>query len=65
MKLTRKIPVNLFGVKNRVTNEFYLFEDENSLSETEKEAEEFIECILVAKERKTAQIIKIIIMEDI
>ena len=55
MKLTRKLSVDLFAIKNRITDELYLFEDENSLSETEREAKEFIECILVAKEREKQQ----------
>ena len=55
MKLTRKVSVDLFAIKNRITDELYLFEDENSLSETEREAKEFIECILVAKEREKQQ----------
>ena len=65
MKLTRKLPVNLFAVKNKLTNELYLFEDENSLSETEKNAEEFIECILSGREKETPQVVKIKIREDI
>lgn len=65
MKLTRKLPVYLFGVKNKETGELYLFEDENSLSETEEEAKEVIEFILSGKEKKTAQVIKIKIMEDV
>ena len=65
MKLTRKLPVSLFGVKNKETGEMYLFEDENSLSETEEEAKEVIEFILSGKEKKTAQVIKIKIMEDV